>query len=95
MIPGAGSIGPVRWNNAEGGTRVHQEVTVGFVVENMEEGVTRGNGVVYLTAVRGTNMVCLTAVRGTNVVCSTDRKFVYFRPDCQFSGIGVEPNLQG
>ena len=29
------------------------------------------------------------------MVCSTDREFVYFRTDCQFSGIGVEPNLHG
>ena len=29
------------------------------------------------------------------MVCSTDRKFIYFRPDCQFSGIGAEPNLHG
>ena len=33
--------------------------------------------------------------RGTGVVCCSDRKFIYLRPDCKFSGYVVDPTLQG
>ena len=46
LISLAGPIGASWWNDAECRTCVHQEVSVGVVVEHVEEGEPRRTGVV-------------------------------------------------